>query len=141
MEDRMKKMMKWKKEWSLGHKEIDNQHKCLLSLMNEIQLGVARPETLINDFIEYATKHFLEEEKLMFENNYPKELYEAHKKEHKYFKDVILELSFRYIKANSNAEIDSMFERLKQFASDWLEYHFLKTDKQFTEFLKGGADK
>lgn len=131
------KPIKWREEWTLGDKKIDKQHKCLASTINKIIVNKADALKLLEEFIDYSAEHFADEEHLMLEVDYPKELMDAHKEEHKEFTNLLLDVSFELVK-NYNEELANKF---KKFCLDWFELHFLKTDKLLVDYIKEGGEK
>ncbi|VAW58528.1 hypothetical protein MNBD_GAMMA11-2488, partial [hydrothermal vent metagenome] len=81
-----RRFVKWKNSYSVGVESIDNDHKKLLCMLNQLQTashyttydGVA--EGILNDLVEYTEYHFFREEELMKECNYPG--FDAHRKQH-----------------------------------------------------------
>ena len=128
--------IKWREEWNLDYDGIDTQHKKLIDLINRIILKKSDLTSLVTAFIDYTSTHFADEEALMFRNKYPKDLYDAHRREHKEFTNILLEISFELSK-NGNPKLARKF---KEFCIAWFKYHFLGTDKTLVEFLKGGVN-
>jgi hemerythrin len=130
----------WSEEWVLDHDVIDGQHKRLVKLLNGIIKSDIAISRLMSELIDYASRHFTDEEEIMFTNNYPDEDYYHHKEEHRKFKETLLDISFEVIKYNDSnkelvAKIKSKFE---EFCFFWFHSHFLETDRKVVEFLKGG---
>jgi hemerythrin len=81
-------LLKWKKEYSVGIDEIDNQHKHLMEMIkNLLKICMVDSNTKLDAFSELAStaikcfiEHFATEEKLMLERDYPK--YDEHKARH-----------------------------------------------------------
>ena len=130
------KTIKWKEEWTLGQESIDFQHKKLICILNRIIVNKFDTYKIVADLIEYAAMHFIDEENFMASQNYPKDLIDAHRKEHKEFTKLLLETSFGLMR-NRSPEIAIEF---KEFCFAWFKFHFLNTDKKLIEFLKGGAN-
>lgn len=67
----------WKDSYSVGVKEMDNQHKVLVDLINQLHTAmtagkgssVAGP--IISEMVRYTKFHFDAEEKLMTTHGYP----------------------------------------------------------------------
>jgi hemerythrin len=130
------KTIEWEDEWNLGNSVIDKQHKTLVNLINGIISEDIRTKDLLQGLIDYTAQHFADEEQLMFESGYDKDKYKSHKIEHKQITKALLEISFALVN-NGDPELPNKF---RQFCLDWFVLHFLGTDKQFGEFLKGGAN-
>lgn len=126
--------IKWSNELSVGVKEIDDQHKKLLSIANTllkaIQSGKDK-EILNNIFIQlrdYTVHHFSCEEKLMDEIHYPKrgEQVEAHnnlKKDVKNFQRQI------YLHE------DPTTAEVLTFIKGWMLDHILVHDRELAHFI------
>lgn len=133
--------IEWKKEWELGVKEIDDQHKYLIKTLNNIYYDKINFKDLIQYLIKYAAEHFSAEEELMFKSKYDGKKYEEykeHKEQHKKFTNSLLEISFKIINPYvENKDLNELVSKFKEFCFVWFKIHFLGTDKKFTDFLKG----
>ena len=81
----------WKTEYSVGDEALDNQHKELIRIMNDLHELLGEPEDAKNDgrveFIfgnlaDYIVTHFAYEEQRMIDAKYPYEKLVAHRAEH-----------------------------------------------------------
>jgi len=107
------------------------QHKKIFELttdlINTCEDGSSREnvrETL--DFlIDYAARHFTDEENLQLEINYPG--YGRHKKMHEEFKLRVSELVQRFIMKGSS---DDLSNEVNNFLVRWLVNHIQKEDKK-----------
>ncbi len=67
----------WKNKYCLGIKDIDNQHKYLLSIIKKFYDEAQKESSheylirLIQEISHYAQFHFCSEENIMFKSNYP----------------------------------------------------------------------
>ncbi len=131
-----KNYLVWKDEYSVGIEAIDNDHKKLLSLINQLQTastnytGEEFERKALDEVVNYTKYHFVREEKIMEENGYPQ--FEAHKKEHEAMVAEVLNRVSQY-ESNEEQTIDSLLEYLKS----WLINHISGTDQQYSGFLKG----
>ena len=126
--------MEWSDTLSVNIKEIDEQHKKLLAMINELHeamktgRGKEVTEKTLGGLIAYVGTHFATEEALMEKHNYPGFL--AHKGEHAKLtaqaKDI--HQQFQQGKAVVNVE-------LMNFLKSWLQNHILGTDKKYVPFL------
>ncbi|MFC2104815.1 hemerythrin domain-containing protein, partial [Bacteroidota bacterium] len=70
-------IIKWSDDYSVGINEIDNQHKGLVIIINElfnlISEGKSKNklEEIFNHLTDYTKKHFTAEEKMMEKFAYP----------------------------------------------------------------------
>lgn len=79
-------MFEWNEEYSVGISIIDDDHKKLVSLINDADIAKQNGEKLIeimkilNDMVLYARRHFKMEQAYMEEFKYLD--YQSHKREH-----------------------------------------------------------
>ena len=77
----------WKDEYSVGLDSIDQQHRKLINLINQLttavdySTGEEFEREALADVVEYTKTHFTYEEGLMEDNGYPD--FEAHKAQHR----------------------------------------------------------
>lgn len=131
-----KPYVEWKNEYSVGIDSIDQQHKRLINLINQLSTAVDYStgeefeREALAALVDYTKTHFGYEEKLMEENGYPD--FENHRAQHKKMiaeVDVVLnEYEQDHDKAMSHA-ID--------YLKNWLIKHINGTDKQYSSFLIG----
>jgi len=142
----MKKFFEWSDELSVGVTEIDDQHKQLINIINELNEAInggwakeAR-KSIIAKLVEYTRVHFTTEESVMSIAGYPG--VEDHKKKHH---DLILSVQ-EHIKKYEQDPNASNYDLLF-FLRKWLTEHIMKTDKQLATYLlekegkTGGAKK
>jgi hemerythrin len=124
----------WDDIYSVGVPHIDEQHKMLVLLINDLfQIlqsddGSAKV-TLVKAFnkaADYAKTHFQEEEEYMKQINYPN--YPEHKKEHETF---MAEVWDQFLKFQNN---NLMFIELPRFLKKWLLNHIAVTDKKYGQY-------
>ncbi len=124
----------WKDSYSVGIESIDNDHKKLIHLINNLQTAIdyktdAQFERqTLDDVIDYTAYHFTREEGLMENNDYPD--FVPHKAKHEEMIGKINELVEAYEKDESGA-IESLLAYLKS----WLIKHINGTDQAYSEFL------
>ncbi|MCP5459653.1 MAG: hemerythrin family protein [Gammaproteobacteria bacterium] len=137
----MNHLVDWSDELSVGIQEIDEQHKELLNILNELNEGlhgVKRKEVrlnVLNKLVEYTKVHFAVEESLMRILDYPD--YEEHKAEHD---RLIVEINeFRDLFGQD--EVTPTYELLI-FLKRWLFNHIMKVDKHYEQhFIKMGVKR
>lgn len=135
----MGKFVEWSDALSVGIEEIDNQHKVLVALVNEMHEGIhqRRGSDVVKDVLkklgDYTKIHFAVEESLMRILGYPG--YEDHKIQHE---ELIAHMN-ELIEKVETGKTAIGFE-LMHFLKVWLTKHIMESDMQYTEFfLKAGA--
>lgn len=124
----------WKDEYSVGIKEMDNDHKKLINLINQLQTAVHYytgrefEEKALDELVDYTKTHFKKEEQLLEDNNYAE--LEAHKELHQKFINKVNDFLEQY-KQDSEVTINDTLEFLK----DWLIKHINGTDKEYGKVL------
>jgi len=128
--------IEWTSEFSISVDLVDEQHKRLISLYNE--LIEAHKEVLLGDdrvgkalmaLSEYISYHFEAEENLMKEVNYPE--YESHHQIHVNLTLNVMEHMNNYLKNTENLK-----EEILHFLRTWITTHIMETDKKFGDFYK-----
>ncbi|MBC8212293.1 MAG: hemerythrin family protein [Gammaproteobacteria bacterium] len=129
-----RKYIAWDDKLSVGIAIIDDDHKKLISLINNLQTAVLYPtgETYerqaLKEVVDYTVYHFKREEELMEKFAYPD--FEAHKKTHH---EMILKVS-EFMDAYEKSRDDTINE-LTLFLKTWLIKHIAGTDQQYSTFL------
>ena len=130
----MEKLIIWDDFYSVGCEEIDNQHKKLANLINDLYDAYQNNraseifENILSELKEYTIYHFSTEEKYFEKYNYP--FTEEHKIEHQNFVKKVLEFSNRYSHKDKLVIYDVML-----FLKDWLLNHILGSDKKYSEYI------
>lgn len=128
-------IINWKNEFSVGVKEMDEQHKKLLGMINRLieeQHTLTDPRTiadLLTEMTDYAQVHFRAEEFLMAEYGY--EQISAQKKQHQDFIDKTI--SF-YSASDIGPNVLSV--ALLDYLGTWLVGHILQEDMKYKNFFK-----
>jgi hemerythrin len=132
----MATMIAWSDEFSVEIQEIDEQHKCLVELINKLYTGLAAKDTseaiehVLDELVSYTRVHFAVEECLMRLFDYPG--YDEHKKMHDKIVERVGEFQRQYKAGNHKVGMDLLY-----FLKDWLMDHINKVDKQYTSHLTG----
>ncbi len=128
-------LLRWSDSLSVGIDSIDNQHKKLIDLINElfkhINSGSAK-ETVgktLGALVDYTGTHFQNEEKLFAKYDYPEQM--NHKEMHRKLVAQVVEFQNQF----KNGEKDVSLE-LMEFLKDWLIKHIKQTDMQYSPFLR-----
>jgi len=127
------KLLKWRDEYSMGEEKIDEQHKGLFKLSNEIyhlvERGVDDAEHFRELFMalnDYSLDHFIYEEMYMESKNYPE--LEEHIEQHLVFSKTLKKLALGINK-------ESHIKDIGEFVTTWLLQHVLNEDMKYKEFF------
>ena len=135
-------MVTWTEKLSCGIKIIDDQHKGLVDLINEMFKHVTGDQVqekdyfnrVIKEAVDYVKNHFAAEEKILLATKF--EGYAEHKKEHEKFILTIVE-NIRDYEAGKRITL-SNFTR---FLKDWVLSHIAVMDKQYFEYFRSIATR
>jgi len=123
-------VIKWCDDFSVGVKEIDDQHKVLIGMINELddalQNGHAYEVAIrvVVKMTAYVDVHFSTEEKYFAEFNYLDT--EEHICEHREFADKIKEFEEAFIEGST-----TLSEDVITFLHQWLRKHIQDSDQKY----------
>lgn len=129
-----RRFVEWKDGLSVNIEVIDDDHKKLLGLINNLQTAVYYPtgeafeRQALKELVDYTKYHFEREEKMMLDNDYPD--YEPHKRQH----DAMIAKVNGFLDAYDK-DREGTVEELTVFLKDWLLKHIAGTDQQYSEHL------
>ena len=129
-----KSYLTWNDSYSVGIESIDNDHKKLIHLINNLQTAIDYKtdkqfeKQTLDEVIDYTKYHFTREEGFMEDNGY--EDFVPHKAKHEKMIEQVNEYVQAYEKDESGA-IESLLAYLKS----WLINHINGTDQEYSEFL------
>ena len=127
-------LMAWNDNFSVDVKEIDNQHKHLIGLINEVYKGMmsdhgkTQTGNALERLVDYTRSHFGYEEKLFKKHGYPET--KEHLEKHKKLVDQVVDFQREFLEGESSVDNDLLI-----FLKDWLTQHILGTDKKYSKFL------
>ncbi|MFZ4855493.1 MAG: bacteriohemerythrin [Desulfuromonadaceae bacterium] len=127
-------ILKWSSELEVGLEQIDNQHKQLINIINELTIAVEydQPNSVLLPIVdklqEYANSHFKAEEDLFTTYDYPDR--EVHEAEHTTFIG-----SIKYIRRQCEIIDTSMSTKIRDFLLQWLCTHIKVNDKAYMRFI------
>lgn len=127
--------IEWSDKLITGVREADEQHKKLVSLINELYDAMKQGkgkeviDKALDELVRYAGYHFTTEETLMSKYGYPE--LASHKREHEAFKAKIKEFLEKKAKGEATLTMEVM-----TFLKDWLVKHIMGTDKKYGPFLQ-----
>lgn len=127
-------MLEWSDYYSVGIAVVDEQHRRLMGIINELEAGIRDgkgKETLGDTFtslLRYTKEHFATEEDLMRRHGFSGA--EEHAAEHREMAETLARLQLEYQKNPAGLTVKTI-----SFLCDWLTRHLLGTDKQYMEHL------
>lgn len=127
-------LITWKEVYSVNITEIDNQHKKLIELINNLHdamiTGKGKEEIskTLRGLVNYTLTHFATEEKYFDQYDFPGS--EAHKKQHRDLVEQVAALQKKHESGERVLTIDVM-----NFLRDWLNDHIIGSDKGYGSYL------
>ena len=131
----MKEFFPWLNEYNIGIQKIDEQHKFIIEVINELydafinKQHKEKMEDIIKKLEDYTDFHFKTEEEYFQRFGYTEK--EKHIEEHDYFRDKIAEFKNEF----KNTESALTFSVLN-FLRNWWINHIQGTDRNYVNFLK-----
>lgn len=125
-------LIDWSNDLSVNIKEIDQQHKKLVDLINTLHeamrvgQGKTALEKILAELIVYTQTHFAYEESLMAKHGYATAA--AHKKEHDDLAATVVDTQKQYASGQLVMSVEVL-----QFLKQWLTKHIQVTDKAYTK--------
>jgi hemerythrin-like metal-binding protein len=127
-------LMTFGQNFSVGVQEVDDQHKVLFDIINELHTAMLKGQAqsltgpLLKKLADYTSNHFAAEEAMMASANYPG--LDAHKIKHR---DLVKQVE-DYIERHEKGE-STLNLHLLNFLRDWLTHHIQKVDKEYGPWL------
>jgi hemerythrin-like metal-binding protein len=137
-------MLVWREELSVGHPEIDGDHKVLIGIINDFENTVDRwdGDKVVHEVLiklhDYAMQHFTAEEAIQVANHYP--LREEHKREHRVLLAQVVDRANRFFIKKTEPVTKEALQGVAEFLKRWLVDHIIKSDLRMRRYVaKGGA--
>lgn len=133
--------MDWNENLSVGVGSIDEQHKKLVGMVNDLHTAVEKGQgaavlgKTLDGLIDYTKTHFGYEEELFAKTGYPET--PAHKAEHEKLVATVLDVQAKY-KAGAG---DTLSADVMAFLKSWLINHIQGTDKKYGPHLTANGVK
>jgi len=127
--------LSWRRDYEVGVKLIDAEHRGLFDLINEFHDTRARGNAgkeaaqVLNRLIAYAEEHFQHEEKLMSDNGY--RLLDQHRQLHSDLVSSIFAINERLAADTANASAEIL-----PFIKNWLVEHIIQHDMDIGDFMR-----
>jgi hemerythrin-like metal-binding protein len=134
------KVYEWSQKLSLKIKMIDQAHKKIYDMINELseKLYEATSEEdlgeTLNTLADYIIQHFDIEDEMLEKYEYPK--FEEHRAEHNIFRTKIKALLTIYFDGRYALSIDTI-----HFLRDWLTTHIKTSDMAYATYINDKLTK
>jgi hemerythrin len=131
----MKNMFEWNQKYSVGITSIDAQHQNLFAIAHELHAAMSAGQgksalsRLLDRLVQYTAVHFVHEERLMRQCDYPN--LEEHRREHEKLTAQVVDFQKEY-----QAGRITLTVQLLQFLKGWLEHHIQESDHAYAPHLK-----
>jgi len=128
-------LMPWGPKLVIGIDDIDNQHKKLVVLINDLyramKLKQGRKKTgeILANLADYTVYHFNFEKNLFEKHGYPGT--REHLKIHDRLVEKVIDYKTQHEEGRAAVTMDLM-----DFLNDWLREHIMKTDVAYVPFIK-----
>lgn len=128
-------LIEWSDKLSVGVERIDNEHKRLVTLLNELhralQAGTGQGALggVLDGLYQYTCYHFAHEEEMFLSSGYPG--YEKHRLQHRGLTTKVLEIYEDFQKGTS----EGLPEQVIEFLKNWLSKHIMGADREFGAYL------
>lgn len=125
----------WKRQYTVGVHELDNQHKQLLRVLNDLHGAITRGESnqeiekLLNEFAKYGIEHFSTEEHYLDEFGYPDA------KQHLVKHDALETLLSKFMEDHKN-NVESFSLKKLRTLKERVEEHILIDDYAYAQHFK-----
>jgi hemerythrin len=133
--------MEWNDKMSVGVAVIDQEHKKLVAMLNELYDGIQSNQAkeklggVLDGLIAYTASHFKHEEQFFAQTKYPDAA--AHIKEHVDLVNQVLDVQKKY----KSGETGTLSMEVMNFLKRWLINHIQGTDKKYGPHLNANGIK
>jgi hemerythrin len=126
----------WKSRYSVGVKDLDQQHQAIMDGLNELHEEMLNGNVndavapLIKNLVSLAGKHFAAEERLMASVEFPG--LPDHRAKHKELSRKVEE----FIARHENGDV-AAYSQFMYFVRDWMTKHMENEDRDYVPWLAG----
>ena len=123
--------MTWTSEMSVGVIVLDNDHKKLIGIINQLHYGITASHkkkilgAVLDQLVDYARFHFAREEEFFLQTGYLSAT--THRIEHASFISRIANVQARF----KSAPVAMLDQELMNFLRNWLLTHIQGSDKKY----------
>jgi len=131
-------LIAWTNDFEISIPEIDQQHKKLVALLNDLYAKFQEDETdkeylikLLIELYDYTDYHFESKEKFYHKKESDKSRVKKHIQEHKKFLSNVLAFKRKVENGEDDFTLELMF-----FLKDWVIEHIMYNDKKLINAIK-----
>ncbi|OFX14392.1 MAG: hypothetical protein A2516_04265 [Alphaproteobacteria bacterium RIFOXYD12_FULL_60_8] len=130
----------WKPEFSVGAEVIDQDHRILVELINQIAPALDSGEvhsvlgSVLHSLWDYTDYHFTREEKLQQLVNFPECV--AHKAKHEALRSTVQQKLAAFAADPNSVDVGELLH----FLRNWLMEHILKEDMRYKPFIENNLE-
>lgn len=127
-------VFQWRDSYSVGVRQLDNEHRRLFELANQMydaMYATKGPDVLgriLTELVDYTRTHLNNEERILQTYGYPD--FPAHKRVH----DDLTAKVEEYVERTKGGE-GEVFIEVARFIGDWLRGHIQSVDRKYGGFL------
>jgi len=127
-------IIRWTDAMSVGIDDLDNDHRVLIDLMNQLACADMRhdhitQEAVLDELVDYTVFHFEREEQHMEQAGFPG--LAAHRRVHAELAEQVFAIRRKLVSSARN----ELGDEVLAFLSNWLQEHILKTDALYAPCL------
>lgn len=132
-------IIQWDESYSVGHKEIDKQHRKLVDMIGRLQQSLSRglvnPQIgiALKELVQYTRHHFSEEQEVMRQIGYPE--YDTHLKMHERLTQQVVAILTDLKQGKPLTAIE-----LIHFLRSWLVDHIVQEDKKIGAYIRARTE-
>ena len=133
----MEELFRWDERYVLGIHSVDQQHKQLVEIINQLHGASLRGEkretisAILASLVHYTRVHFSDEETMLESAGYPD--LDMHRSKHQGFVSHLSDMQHRFDGGQDVAG------DLLAFLRDWLAGHILGTDKRYLSHVSAAT--
>ena len=127
-------LVKWRKKYSVGVKTLDNQHRGLMRVLNELHAAAMQGKVgevagpLLSQVFCASREHFSTEEGLMESTKYPGLA------EHRAIHRKLITKVSEFLARHDEGDITS-YVQLLYFVRDWFRDHMTEEDQKYSAWM------
>lgn len=129
----------WREAMSVGDKQIDDDHKHLVTLINAFETAIEgkidykRVVRILLGLAEYTAEHFHREEEAQIRIGYP--YHDTHRESHRSVLRKLRAIVDEFAEAHNDHDRDRLIRGLIGFLREWLIDHIIQSDLRMRPYF------